>query len=119
LHEVREDTGSAVELGRENIPRGKTVFVALIKWPRAPNKVAEDQKGADSCWLFGLTAEDSRVEGLRGPLASGAGGGFIVVARRVGTQVALARPHLVDATRIEFVKPHERMRTERRFVVVP
>jgi len=47
------------------------------------------------------------LERLRGFGAAGAGGGAIVVPGGVRAQVALARPHLVQATRVELGKAHE------------
>jgi len=48
-------------------------------------------------------------EGLRGLGAAGAGGGAIIVPGWVGAEVALPRPHLVKATRIELGEAHERV----------
>jgi len=47
------------------------------------------------------------LERLRGFGAAGAGGGAIVVPGGVCTKVALAKPHLVQATRVELGKAHE------------
>jgi len=49
------------------------------------------------------------LEGLRGLLAAGAGGGDFAVPGGVGAEIALTRPHLVQATRSKFVEAHERM----------
>jgi len=47
------------------------------------------------------------LEGLRGIAAARAGGGAIIVPGRVGAEVALTRPHLVQATHVELGKAHE------------
>ena len=49
------------------------------------------------------------LEGFGGFGAAGAGSWAIVIPGRVGAVVALSRPHLVKATRVEFGEPHERM----------
>jgi len=49
------------------------------------------------------------LEGLRGITAAGAGGRAVVVPRWVDGKVARARPHLVQATRVEFGEAHEGM----------
>ena len=49
------------------------------------------------------------LEGLGGLVALGAGGGAVVVPGRVGAKVALTRPHLVQASRVELGEAHERM----------
>ena len=47
------------------------------------------------------------LERLGGALTTGAGGGDITGPGRVGAEVALPRPHLVEGTRGELVEPHE------------
>jgi len=58
------------------------------------------------------------LEGHRGFGAAGAGGGAIVVPGGVCAKVALARPHLVQATRVELGKAHEGVGFQRRAVFV-
>jgi len=58
------------------------------------------------------------LERLRGFGAAGAGGGAIVVPGGVCAKVALARPHLVQATRVELGKPHEGVGFQRGAVFV-
>ena len=58
------------------------------------------------------------LEGLGSLGASGAGGWAVVVPGRVSAEVAVARPHLVKATRVEFGEAHKRMRLERGAVCV-
>jgi len=59
------------------------------------------------------------LEVLGGFTTAGAGGRRVDVApRRVCTQIAPARSHLVEATRSEFVEAHERMGLERGAVQV-
>ena len=48
-------------------------------------------------------------EGPGGLGAAGAGGGAIIVPGWVGAEVALSRPDLVKATRIELGEAHERV----------
>jgi len=62
---------------------------------------------------FSGAAEYGVREGLRGLVAAGTGGGGVVAPRRVCAEVALARPHLGEATRGELVEAHERMGLER------
>ena len=59
------------------------------------------------------------LECLGGLGAAGAGGWGIVVTGRVGSEVALARPHLVETTCVEFGEAHERMGLQRVAVFVP
>jgi len=49
------------------------------------------------------------LEGFGGFGAAGAGGWATLVPGRVGAVVALSRPHLVKATRVECGEAHERM----------
>jgi len=58
------------------------------------------------------------LEGLRGFVAAGAGGGAIIVPGGVCAKVALARPHLVQATRVELGKAHEGVGFQRGAVFV-
>jgi len=58
------------------------------------------------------------LEGLRGFSAAGAGGWAIVIPGGVCSKVALARPHLVQATCVEFGKAHERVGFQRGAVLV-
>jgi len=58
------------------------------------------------------------LEGLRGFGAAGAGGGAIVIPGGVCAKVALARPHLVEATRVELGKAHEGVGFQRGAVFV-
>jgi len=51
-------------------------------------------------------------EGLGGLVTAGAGGWAVVVPGRVGAEVAFARPHLVEATCVEFGEAHERVRLQ-------
>jgi len=53
--------------------------------------------------LLGRVVEDGVLKSLGGTLAPGAGGGGIVVPRRVGAEVALPRSHLVEAAHGELV----------------
>jgi len=69
--------------------------------------------------LFRWALEDGVLEGLGGLGAARAGGWAVVVPGRVGAEVALARPHLVEATCVEFGEAHGRMRLERGAVLVP
>ena len=59
------------------------------------------------------------LEGLGGLGAAGAGGWAVVVPGWVGSEVALARPPLVEATCVEFGEAHERMGLQRGAVLVP
>ena len=59
------------------------------------------------------------LEGFGGLGTAGAGGQAIVVPGRVGAEVALARPHLVEATCVQFWEAHERMGLQRGVVLVP
>ena len=58
------------------------------------------------------------LERLRGLGAAGAGGGAVVVPGGMCAEVALARPHLVEATRVKLGKAHEGVGFERRAVFV-
>jgi len=58
------------------------------------------------------------LEGLRGFSAAGAGGGAIVIPGGVCAEVALAGPHLVQATRVELGKAHEGVGFQRGAVFV-
>jgi len=58
------------------------------------------------------------LERLRGFGAAGPGGGAIVVPRGVCAKVALARPHLVQATRVELGKAHKGVGFQRGAVFV-
>ena len=58
-------------------------------------------------------------ECLGGTLASRAGGGAVAVPGGVGAEIALPRSHLVEASRREFVQPHERVGSERGAERVP
>ena len=58
------------------------------------------------------------LERLKGFGAAGAGGGAIIVPGGVSAKVALARPHLVQATRVEFGKAHEGVGFQRGAVFV-
>jgi len=51
-------------------------------------------------------------ERLGGAKTTGAGGGDVAVPGRVGAEVTLSRPHLVEASRGELVEPHERVGLE-------
>ena len=53
--------------------------------------------------------EDGVLEGLRGFHAAGAGGRGGIIPGRVGAEVALPRPHLVKATRVELGEAHKQM----------
>jgi len=55
---------------------------------------------------------------LGGILALGAGGGNVAVPGGVGAEITLPRSHLVEATRGELVKAHERVRLKGRAVCV-
>ena len=58
---------------------------------------------AGSSRLLGRAVEDRMLECLRCTQAAGAGCGGVPVPRRVGTEVALPRSHLVEAARGELV----------------
>ena len=57
--------------------------------------------------------------GLGGLGAARAGGWAVVVPGRVGAKVALARPHLVKETCVEFGEAHKRMGLQPGAVLVP
>jgi len=59
--------------------------------------------------LLSGTVENGMREGLGGFFASGAGRWGIIVPGGVGAEVALPRPYLLEATRVELVKAHERV----------
>jgi len=58
-------------------------------------------------------------EGFGGLGPTGAGGWAVVVPGRLGAEVPLARPDLVEATCVEFGEAHERMGLPRGAVLVP
>ena len=49
------------------------------------------------------------LKSLGGFLAAGAGGRGGIVPGGVGAEVALSRPHLMEATRVECGEAHERI----------
>jgi len=49
------------------------------------------------------------LEALGGLVVAGAGGWAVVVLGLIGAEVALPRPHLVKATRVELGEAHKRM----------
>jgi len=53
------------------------------------------------------------LEAFGGFAAPGAGGQAVIVPGRVGAEVALPRPHLVKATRVELGKAHKWMGRQR------
>ena len=53
------------------------------------------------------------LEVLAGLAASGAGGWAVIVPGWVGAEVALPRPHLVEASRIELREAHKRVGRQR------
>ena len=66
-----------------------------------------------------LAVEDGVLRGFRRNAAPGAGGGSVsIVPGRMCCQVALARPHLMEAASKEFGEAHEGMRRKRGEVFV-
>jgi len=77
---------------------------------RVGTNVEDSLKVVSPARFLGWTVDDGVLECLGGTLAAGACVGGVAVPGGVGAEVALPRSHLVDASRGELVKAHERVR---------
>jgi len=75
--------------------------------------VSDPLKVAGPGWLLCGAVKDGVLEVLRGLSATGAGGWGVIAPRGVGVEVALARPHRMQAARGKYVETHKRMGLER------